>query len=85
MKKSKTGLDHAELAGLPDFEKFLAELSARFVALPPDMVDEEIENAFKEILVFFNVDRSSLLRLPLTKKHIRRSTFYLAFIFPSPP
>ena len=47
----------------PDYEKFLAELSARFIALSPDKVDEEIGNAFKEILRFFDVDRSSLLKL----------------------
>ncbi len=47
----------------PDYEKFLTGLSAKFIALSPDKVDEEIKNAFKEILVFFDVDRSSLLKL----------------------
>ena len=30
-----------------EFEKFLADLSARLVALPPDRVDDEIRNALK--------------------------------------
>jgi formate hydrogenlyase transcriptional activator len=41
----------------------LADLSARFVALPPERVDDEIRNALKEVLEFFQIDRISLLRL----------------------
>ena len=36
-----------------DFEKFMADLSARFVALPPERVDDEIQCALKEVLEFF--------------------------------
>ncbi len=46
-----------------EFEKFLADLSARFVSLHPEQVDNEINNAMKGILGFFGVDRCSLLRL----------------------
>ncbi len=46
-----------------EFETFLADLSARLVALPPDRVDDEIRRALKEIVEFFQVDRFSLLRL----------------------
>jgi formate hydrogenlyase transcriptional activator len=46
-----------------EFEKFLADLSGRFVALPPERVDDEIRNALKEVLEFFQIDRISLLRL----------------------
>jgi formate hydrogenlyase transcriptional activator len=45
------------------FEQFLAELSARFVALPPERVDDEIRSALKEVLEFFRIDRCDLLRL----------------------
>ena len=45
------------------FEKFLADLSARFIALPPDRVDNEIQSALKEVLQFFRIDRCNLLRL----------------------
>jgi formate hydrogenlyase transcriptional activator len=46
-----------------EFEKFLADLSARLVALPPERVDDEIRNALKEVLEFFRIDRCNLLRL----------------------
>ncbi|HWR92995.1 MAG TPA: sigma 54-interacting transcriptional regulator, partial [Desulfobacterales bacterium] len=46
-----------------DFEKFMADLSARFVALPPERVDDEIQCALKEVLEFFRIDRCNFLRL----------------------
>ncbi len=46
-----------------EFETFLADLSARFIVLPPEHVDDEIQNALKEVLGFFQIDRCSLLRL----------------------
>jgi transcriptional regulator with GAF, ATPase, and Fis domain len=52
-----------------EFEKFLADLSARFVALPPDRVDDEIRNALKEVLEFFHIDHFNLLRLLPGKTH----------------
>ena len=45
------------------FEKFMADLSGRFVALPPGRIDDEIRNALKEILEFFRIDRCNLLQL----------------------
>lgn len=45
------------------FEQLLLDLSARFVNIPPDRVDSEIESGLKEILEFFQVDRCALLRL----------------------
>jgi formate hydrogenlyase transcriptional activator len=51
-----------------DYEKFLAGLSARLIAVPPEKVDEEVGNVFREILGFFDVERSSLLRLLPGKK-----------------
>ncbi len=46
-----------------EFERFLADLSAKFVALPPEQVDDEIRGALKKVLQFFEIDRCSLLRL----------------------
>ena len=46
-----------------EFEQFLADLSAKFVALPPEQVDDEIRNALNAVLEFFGIDRISLLRL----------------------
>ena len=48
---------------LLEFEKFLADLSAKFVALSLEQVDEEIRSALHAVLGFFNIDRCSLLRL----------------------
>jgi hypothetical protein len=46
-----------------EFEKFLADLSATLVALPPNRVDDEIRNSLKKVLEFFQIDRWSLLQL----------------------
>lgn len=46
-----------------EFETLLADLSARFVSLPPEQVDNAICNALQEVLNFFVIDRISLLRL----------------------
>ncbi len=45
------------------FEQLLSGLSARFVNIPPDQVDSEIEDGLRQILEFFQVDRCALLRL----------------------
>ena len=44
------------------FERLLSGLSARFVNLPPDRVDSEIEDGLRQILEFVHVDRCALLR-----------------------
>jgi two-component system, NarL family, sensor kinase len=45
------------------FEQLLSGLSARFVNLPPDRVDPEIEVGLRQILEFFQVDHCALLRI----------------------
>jgi formate hydrogenlyase transcriptional activator len=44
------------------FERLLSDLSARFVNIPPDRVDSEIESGLRRILEFFQVDRAGLIR-----------------------
>jgi formate hydrogenlyase transcriptional activator len=44
------------------FERLLSALSARFVDIPPDRVDSEIEHGLKQVLEFFQVDRVGLVR-----------------------
>jgi formate hydrogenlyase transcriptional activator len=44
------------------FERLLSDLSARFVNIPPDRVDSEIENGLGKILEFFQVDHCGLIR-----------------------
>jgi formate hydrogenlyase transcriptional activator len=55
--------EHAASEKRLKFEKFLADLSAKFVALPSEQVDDEIRKALHEVLRFFRIDRISLLRL----------------------
>ena len=45
------------------FEGLVSHLSARFVNIPPDRVDSEIEDGLRKILEFFRVDHSTLLRI----------------------
>ena len=45
------------------FEQLLSGISARFVNLPPDRVDFEIENGLGKILELFQVDRCALIRI----------------------
>jgi transcriptional regulator with GAF, ATPase, and Fis domain len=45
------------------FERLLSGLSARFVNMPPDRIDSEIEDGLRQILEFGHVDRCALLRL----------------------
>ena len=44
------------------FERLVSDISARFVNIPPDRVDSEIEHGLREILEFFQVDRCGLIR-----------------------
>ena len=53
----------AELEDRLRFETLLAELSARFVNLPPDRVDQEIEYALLCLAEALRADRSALGRL----------------------
>jgi formate hydrogenlyase transcriptional activator len=46
------------------FETLLAELSARFVKVPADQIDSEIEGAQRRICELLNLDRSSLGQVP---------------------
>jgi transcriptional regulator with GAF, ATPase, and Fis domain len=45
------------------FEQLLSDLSARFINLPPDQVDREIEAGLQALVEFLGVDRSTLFLL----------------------
>ncbi len=45
------------------FEELLSSLSARFVNLPSDQVDIEIQKALQQLLDFFQVDRCGLVQI----------------------
>ena len=50
------------------FEQIISDLSAKFIRLPYERLDDEIEIALKTILEFFQVDRCALLRVLPDKK-----------------
>ena len=45
------------------FETLISDLSARFINLPADDVDREIEDALGRIVQFLGLDRSTLFQL----------------------
>ena len=61
----------ARAEDLPDegvrFERLLADLSARFVNLPPSDVDQEIDRGLQQIVEMLDVDRSSLMEFRTTE------------------
>jgi len=70
---------HTELEERLRFETLLTETSSRFVNVPADQVDSEIEGAQRRICEFLNVDRSTLWQasgkepLSLLMTHIYQS------------
>lgn len=44
------------------FERLISNLSARFVNIPPEQIDSEIERGLQQLLEFFQIDRCGLLR-----------------------
>ena len=60
----------AELEDRLRFETLLAELSMRFINLPPDQVDQEIENALRCLVEALHVDRSTLGHLSEDRRDI---------------
>jgi formate hydrogenlyase transcriptional activator len=53
----------AELGERVRFEELIADLSARFLNLPADQVDGEIEAALRYLVEFLGLDRSALFQL----------------------
>ena len=66
----RLGGAEGKLKELLEFEALLSNLSARFVNLPPEAVDREIERSLKAILDFFQVDRAGLVRVIPEKRII---------------
>ena len=52
------------------FERLITDLSARFVNILPDQVDQQIERALGQLLEFFQVDRCGLLGLSPDLNHV---------------
>jgi PAS domain S-box-containing protein len=47
-----------------EFESLLSEISARFINLPADQIDSEIESAQRRICELLDLDRSTLFQVP---------------------
>jgi formate hydrogenlyase transcriptional activator len=52
------------------FESLISDLSARFINVPPAMVDEEIEQALGQLREFFQLDRAGLMEVAKTGKTV---------------
>jgi len=52
------------------FEQLLTNLSARFIDLPSDAVDREIESGFRQILDLFGLDRCALFKVISDRKAV---------------
>ncbi len=52
------------------FEKLLADLSATFVNLPSERLDEQIDSSLKMLVEFLGNDRSTLVKLGKDKQHV---------------
>ena len=67
MKKQTKFSDIGELKAsveeMQQFKNMLYHISARFVSLPPDKIDREIEQALKLIVKFLGIDRADMWEL----------------------
>jgi len=67
------------------FESLVADLSARFVNLPADQVDAEIEAAQRQIVEALGLDRSTLFELLPDGSTIVFTHYWAQPGFPEPP
>jgi len=63
-----------ELEGRLRFETLLAETSSRFINLPADRIDGEIEDAQRHICELLDLDRSALFQLPEGEPRVKLLT-----------
>jgi formate hydrogenlyase transcriptional activator len=65
---------HTELEERLRFETLLAEISSRFINLPADQIDGEIESAQRRICELLDIDRSSLWQVTEREPGVLRLT-----------
>ncbi len=51
-----------------EFERLISDLSAKFVNVPSEQVDTEIEDSLEQLLRFFRIDRCALLKVSRDKQ-----------------
>jgi formate hydrogenlyase transcriptional activator len=69
----------------PQFESLVADVSARFVNLPADQVDAEIEAAQRQIVEALELDRSTLFELLPDGSTLVFTHYWARPGFPEPP
>ena len=67
------------------FEELLFQLSTKFIKLPPDLVDNEINNSLKLISEKLGIDRIALLQFSKDKKQFHRTHGFAANSKQIPP
>src|SRR5271166_4559033 len=75
---------HAELEDRLRFEMLLTELSARFVSVTAESIDDEIVNAQRQIVQALDLDRSVLAQLVGTKGFVYTHSWYRPGLEPIP-
>ena len=87
--KDETSQAPAQVSATVDdslqFESFVADVSARFVNLPADQVDAEIESAQRQIVEALGLDRSTLFELLPDGSTIVFTHYWARPGFPEPP
>jgi formate hydrogenlyase transcriptional activator len=56
------------IQNLLQFERVISELSAHFVNIPRNQVDQQIELSLERLLAFFDLDRAALLKVSQNKQ-----------------
>jgi PAS domain S-box-containing protein len=63
--------DEKTLKKLLRFEQMVSEFSARLMATPLDQVDSMIENALRQVMKFFQIDRCGMLKVMEDDRFVR--------------
>lgn len=74
----------AELEDRLRFEMLLTELSARFVSVTPETMDDEIVNAQRQIVQTLDLDRSTLAQLEGDERFVATHSWQLPGLAPFP-
>jgi len=67
------------------FERLLSNLSARFIGLDSDQIDREVQNALRQIVEFFKVDRCGLVKVQVNGTFFRITHVVYATDIPRVP
>ena len=77
-KKKNQIKNQGQIEEIYQFESMFSNLSSRFVELPPDQIDQRIEEGLKLIAEVLKIDRCSVAQLSRNKKELRITHVYAA-------